>query len=85
MINRRRVIIGYVVKISGDKSVSIFVERRILHSKYRKIIKKTSKYIVHDQNNMCNLGDMVEAVECKPISKLKSFVVVKVIKKGVNR
>lgn len=85
MVSAGRIISGYVVKLSGNKSISVSVEKRVLHPKYRKIIKKTRKYIVHDQDNICGLGDMVEAIECRPISKLKSFKVNKVIAKGVNK
>ena len=85
MISNRRVISGRVVKFSGDKSVSIIVERRVLHPKYRKIVRRMSKYIAHDQDNLCNVGDMVEAVECRPISKLKSFKVSRIITKGASR
>lgn len=85
MVSSGRIISGYVVKLSGDKSISIAVEKRVLHPKYRKIIRKTRKYIVHDQDNICNVGDMVEAIECRPISKFKSFRVNKVIARGVNK
>lgn len=84
MTSRKRIISGRVIKISGDKSVSIVVERRILHPRYRKIIKKFSKYIVHDQDNICNVGDVVEAIECRPISKFKSFKIHNIIMKGAS-
>lgn len=83
--NRKKIISGYVAKVSGDKSISVTVERRVLHPRYRKIVKKTRKYIVHDCNNICSVGDMVEAIECKPISKCKSFEVYRVIEQGVSK
>lgn len=84
MINHKRIISGCVVKISGNKSVSILVERRVLHPRYRKIVKKFRKYIVHDHDSICNIGDIVEAIECRPISKLKSFRVHNIVTKGVS-
>ena len=80
----KRVIQGKVVKKSGDKSFSVLVERKVLHPKYRKIVKRFKKYIIHDENNSCNIGDVVEAIECKPISKRKSFKLNKTIIAGVD-
>ncbi len=80
----KRVIQGRVVKKSGNKSVSVLVERKVVHSKYRKIVKRFKKYIIHDENNTCNIGDVVEAIECKPISKNKAFTLNKTISVGVE-
>lgn len=85
MVSHKRTILGYVYKFSGCKSVGVVVERRVIHPKYRKIVKKFSKYIVHDPESMCNMGDVIEAIECKPISKLKSFKVSKIIARGVSK
>lgn len=79
-----RIIYGEVVKKSGNKSPSIMVERRVMHHKYRKIVKRFNKYMIHDEDNICNIGDIVEAMECKPISSLKSFRLNRIIKSGVN-
>lgn len=80
----KRVIQGKVIKKSGDKSVSVLVERKVVHPKYRKIVKRFKKYIIHDENNSCNIGDVVEAIECRPISKGKSFKLNKTITAGVE-
>lgn len=80
----KRVIQGKVIKKSGDKSVSVLVERKVVHPKYRKIVKRFKKYIIHDENNSCNIGDVVEAIECRPISKSKSFKLNKTITAGVE-
>lgn len=80
----KRVIQGKVIRKSGDKSFSVLVERKVVHPKYRKIVKRFKKYIIHDENNSCNIGDVVEAIECKPISKSKSFKLNKTIIAGVE-
>lgn len=80
----KRVIQGKVIKKSGDKSVNILVERKVVHPKYRKIVKRFKKYIIHDENNSCHIGDVVEAIECRPISRNKSFKLNKTITMGVE-
>lgn len=65
---------GEVVSRSGDKTASILVERKVLHSKYKKYVRRYKKYLIHDERNELILGDMVVAKECKPLSKSKSFV-----------
>ena len=62
-----------------DKTVRVNVERIVTHPKYGKAIKKTSKFLVHDEENQCNLGDVVSIVSCRPISKLKSFKIQEVL------
>ena len=80
----RRIIAGKVVTKSGDKSVTVLVERRVMHLKYRKIVKRFKRYIVHDENNSAKVGDVIEAIECKPISKRKAFALHKVVSVGVE-
>lgn len=80
----KRIIQGKVIKKSGDKSVSVLVERKVVHPKYRKIVKRFKKYIIHDEGNVCKVGDVVEAIECRPISKIKSFRLNKTIIAGVE-
>lgn len=80
----KRVIVGKAVTKTGDKSVTILVERRVTHLKYRKIVKRFKRYIVHDENNSVKVGDVIEAIECKPISKRKAFTLHKVVSVGVE-
>ena len=80
----KRIIAGKVVAKSGDKSVTVLVERRVMHLKYRKIVKRFKRYIVHDENNSAKVGDVIEAIECKPISKRKAFALHKVVSVGVE-
>ena len=69
----QREIQGEVVKISGDKTASMLVERRVMHPRYHKVVKRFKKYLIHDVNNVLKVGDKVIAVECRPLSKTKSF------------
>lgn len=71
--SRKRVIQGEVVTKSGDKTVRILVQRFVMHPKYHKFVRKFKKYLVHDEKNELLVGDVVTAVECRPLSKNKSF------------
>ena len=72
----RRVLEGKVVSDKMDKTVTVLVERRFMHPKYKKYIKRSSKYAAHDENNSVKAGDTVQIIECAPISKRKSWTVV---------
>jgi len=84
MNSHKREIQGIVVKKSGDKTVSVLVERRVLHPKYHKTVKRFKKYLVHDEKNDVNVGDTVAALECRPLSKTKSFRLKTIVSRGVN-
>lgn len=79
-MTHKREIQGNVIKRSGDKTVSIVVERRVMHPKYHKVVKRFKKYLVHDERNELQVGDEVVAVECRPLSKSKSFRLKRVVK-----
>ena len=72
----RRVLQGTVVSDKGDKTITVLVERRIMHPIYKKYIRKSKKYAAHDENNAHKTGDVVEIIECRPISKRKRWTVV---------
>lgn len=72
--------IGKVVKSSGEKSISVLVERLVRHSIYGKVYKRSKKYLVHDEVNTANVGDKVEIMQSRPISKNKSWRLTKIIK-----
>ncbi len=82
MNNHKREIQGTVVSIAGDKSATILVERKVLHPKYHKFVRKFKKYIIHDEKNELATNDAVVAVECRPLSKRKKFTLKTVISKG---
>ena len=71
----RRVVQGIVVSDKMDKTVTVKVERRVIHSLYKKFIRRSKKYSAHDENNACKVGDVVSIRECKPISKNKRWEV----------
>ena len=73
---------GSVVSDKMDKSVVVLIERKVKHPIYGKFVKKSTKLRVHDENNECGVGDMVEITECRPISKTKSWKLVKVVEKA---
>jgi len=75
----KREIQGVVVKKAGDKTATVVVERRVLHPRYHKTVKRFKKYLIHDENNTLNVGDEVIAVECRPMSKTKSFTLKSVV------
>ncbi len=72
----RRVLQGTVVSDKGEKSITVLVERRVMHPIYKKYIRKSKKYAAHDESNSCKMGDSVSIIECRPISKRKSWMVV---------
>ncbi|WP_297576094.1 30S ribosomal protein S17 [uncultured Campylobacter sp.] len=80
----KRVIQGVVLQKAGDKTATVLVERRIMHPKYRKFVKRFKKYLVHDENNSANIGDTILAIECRPLSKRKNFRLKSVLKRGVE-
>ncbi|MDR3449456.1 MAG: 30S ribosomal protein S17 [Alphaproteobacteria bacterium] len=72
----RRVLKGTVVSDKGDKTITVLVERRVMHPVYKKIVRKSKKYAAHDEGNSRKIGDVVEIIECAPISKSKRWTLV---------
>ena len=75
----KRTLIGKVVSDKMDKTVSVLIERRVKHPLYGKIVRRSKKYLAHDETNQAKIGDIVEIQEGRPISKNKSRVLTKVI------
>ncbi|RTZ14748.1 30S ribosomal protein S17 [Vibrio aquaticus] len=73
---------GRVVSDKMDKSIVVAIERMVKHPIYGKYVKRTTKVHAHDENNECGLGDNVEIAECRPLSKTKSWTLVKVLEKA---
>ncbi len=71
----KRILQGVVVSDKMDKSVVVKVERRVMHPVYKKYIKRSAKYTAHDENNLCKIGDVVQIIESRPLSKTKTWVV----------
>jgi len=78
----KRQITGTVIKKAGDKTATVMVERRVLHPRYHKTVKRFKKYLIHDEKNETTMGDTVTAVECRPLSKSKNFRLLEVLKRG---
>ena len=78
----KRVISGTVIKKAGDKTATVLVERKVLHPRYHKTVKRFKKYLIHDEKNEINVGDAVSAIECRPLSKSKSFRLLEITKRG---
>ena len=72
----KRVLTGRVTSDKQDKTVTVLVERRVMHPLYKKFIRRSKKYAVHDETNLCREGDSVSIEECRPISKRKSWLVI---------
>jgi small subunit ribosomal protein S17 len=73
----RRILNGKVVKKSGDKTVSVLVTRQTTHHIYKKIMILSKKYLAHDSDNSISVGDSVKIQETRPLSKSKSWEVIK--------
>jgi small subunit ribosomal protein S17 len=78
----KRQITGTVIKKAGDKTATVLVERRVLHPRYHKTVKRFKKYLIHDEKNETAMGDTVTAIECRPLSKSKNFRLLEILKRG---
>ena len=83
-MTHKRIIQGRVVSMTGDKTATVLVERRVMHPKYHKFVKKFKKYLIHDEKNELGMDDVVSAVECRPLSKRKSFRLNEILSTGVK-
>ena len=75
---------GVVVGKSGDKSVKIAFDYKVKHPKYGKYVRRRTKISVHDERNESGVGDLVEIAQCRPISKSKSWRLLKILGKAVR-
>lgn len=79
--NLRKEKIGLVVSNKMEKSIVVTVNRKIKHPIYGKYVNKTSKFVAHDEENNCNIGDLVKIMETRPLSKNKVWRLVEVIER----
>jgi small subunit ribosomal protein S17 len=77
-----RVLQGRVVSDKMDKTITVLVERRVKHPLYGKFIRRSTKVHAHDETNECGIGDMVMVEQCRPLSKNKTWRLVKVVEKA---
>ena len=80
--NLRKTMIGVVTSDKMDKTVVVTIKDRVKHPLYNKIVDKSVKYKAHDENNECGVGDKVQIMECRPLSKDKNWRVVEIIEKA---
>lgn len=78
----RKTRVGRVVSDKMDKTVVVAIEEHVKHPKYGKVIKRTVKIHVHDENNECNVGDKIEVMETRPLSATKRWRLVNIIEKA---
>jgi small subunit ribosomal protein S17 len=69
-----RTVTGTVVSDRMEKTITVRIERRVQHPVYAKIIRRSSKLHAHDENNECRIGDTVTVIECRPLSKTKTWM-----------
>ncbi len=79
--NLRKERIGVVTSNKMDKSIVVMVERKVKHPIYGKFVKKTTKFMAHDEKNDCNIGDTVRIMETRPLSKNKCWRLVEIIER----
>jgi len=80
--NRRKERQGVVVSAAGDKTCVVMVEDRKRHPLYGKMIKSSTKFHAHDEENACGVGDVVRITETRPLSKLKRWRLVEIVEKA---
>ena len=80
--NFRKERIGVVARNKMDKSIVVAIERKVKHTLYGKFVKKTSRFVAHDEENTCNEGDTVRIMETRPLSKNKNWRLVEIIERA---
>ena len=80
--NKRKVRTGKVTSDSRDKTITVKIERLVRHPLYGRVIKKISKLMAHDEKNESHVGDLVEVMETRPLSKTKKWRLVKILEKA---
>ena len=83
--NARRTLIGTVASSKGDKTITVVVERTFKHQKYNKYVRKRKKYHAHDELNSAGVGDQVEIVSTRPLSKLKRWRLGSIVQAAPDR
>lgn len=79
---RRKTLTGLVMSDVNDKTVIVKVERRFPHPKYGKMVRKSKRFMAHDMDNSCSVGDTVKIMESRPISRHKKWRVTEIIEKA---
>jgi small subunit ribosomal protein S17 len=80
--NSRKVVVGKVVSNKPDKTIVVLIERRFKHPIYGKTLRKSTRFYAHDEKNDCHMGDIVELMETRPMSKLKRWRLVQIVERA---
>src|SRR5579883_2626463 len=79
---RRQQKVGLVISNKMDKTIVVAVERLKMHPLYKKTYRQTKHFYAHDENNICQIGDIVRIEECRPLSKLKRWRLIEIVRPG---
>ena len=80
--NLRKERVGVVTSDKMEKSIVVSVERKVKHPKYGKFVKRTTKFVAHDETNSCNVGDTVKIMETRPMSKSKCWRLIEIVERA---
>jgi small subunit ribosomal protein S17 len=80
--NLRKERIGVVTSDKMEKSIVVAIERKVKHAMYGKFVKKTTKFVAHDEKNDCNIGDTVRIMETRPLSKNKCWRLIEIVERA---
>jgi len=80
---RKKVLQGVIVSDKMEKTAVALVQRTVQHPLYKRTVKSSKKYKIHDEQNQCQIGDQVRLIECKPISKDKCWRLLDIVRKAV--
>ena len=82
MENNKRQIVGVVTSTKMDKTISVKVERKLKHPIYGKYVRRTKKFLAHDETNDCNEGDLVRIQESRPLSRRKRWSLIEIVERA---
>ncbi len=82
--NAKRTVTGRVVSDKMAKSITVLIERQVKHPVYEKVMRRSTRVHVHDEDNQCHIGDVVSIEECRPYSKTKSWRLVRVLEQAAG-
>jgi small subunit ribosomal protein S17 len=80
--NLRKERVGIVISNKMDKSIIVAEKRKVMHPIYGKYINKTAKFVAHDEDNTCKIGDLVRIMETRPLSKKKNWRLIEIIERA---
>jgi small subunit ribosomal protein S17 len=81
-VSRRKTQIGYVISTKMNKTIVIEVSRQKAHAMYRRVVKRTMKFYAHDEKNVAHVGDVVKIEETRPLSKLKRWRLLEIVRRA---